>query len=229
MTVTVYDAADIPQGSPEWLQARAGIITASAIGQLITAKTAQPARNDAARGLYSTLIAERITGRVEPVYPNRAMARGTLLEPEGRRIYADTYGPVDEIGFARLDTDTHTIGASPDGLIGTDGGLEIKSPSAKVHVQTVIHDEVPLWNRAQVQASLYVTGRAWWKFVSYYPGEPLYTALVEPDPVWQKTIRGVCEAFENTARVAIDKYRENIVGAPDTVWWDPLDEGEDIY
>lgn len=227
MTLTVYEGLE--QSSPEWLQARAGIITASTIGQLITAKTIQPARNDAARGLYSTLIAERITGRVEPVYPNRAMTRGTLLEPEARRIYADTYGPVGEIGFARLDTDTYTLGASPDGLVGSDGGVEIKSPSQKVHVQTVIHDEVPSWNRAQVQASLFVTGRAWWDFVSYYPGEPLYITRMEPDPVWQKTIQTVCEAFENTARVAIDKYRENIAGAPYTVWWDPLDEGEEIY
>lgn len=227
MSLTVYESLE--QGSPEWLQARCGIVTASTVGQLITAKTIQPARNDAARGIYSTLIAERITGRVEQVFPNRAMIRGTLLEPEARRIYAETYGDVDEIGFARLDTDTFALGASPDGLVGSDGGLEIKSPSQKVHTQTVIHDEVPLWNRAQVQASLYVTGRDWWDFVSYYPGERLFVRRIFPETAWQKTIRAVCEAFEYTAQEAIAAYREHTQGAPETVWWDPLDEGEEIY
>src|SRR5699024_10908905 len=105
VTLTIYD--ELEQGSTEWLEARAGILTASTIGQLITAKTIKPAMNDRSRGLCQTLIAERITGHVEPVFPNRAMTRGTLLEPEARRIYAAQTGQdVDEVGFARLDTDT---------------------------------------------------------------------------------------------------------------------------
>ena len=86
MALTIYD--QLEQGTDEWLQARAGILTASTIGQLITAKTIKPAMNDRSRGFCQTLIAERITGHVEPVFPNRAMTRGTLLEPEARRIYA---------------------------------------------------------------------------------------------------------------------------------------------
>src|SRR5699024_4358299 len=137
MTLTIYD--QLEQGSDQWLEARAGILTASTIGQLITAKTIKPAMNDRSRGLCQTLIAERITGHVEPVHPNRAMTRGTLLEPEARRIYAEQTGQgVGEVGFARLDTDTYTLGSSPDGLVGETGGIEIKSPSAKVHVATVL-------------------------------------------------------------------------------------------
>ena len=67
MTLTIYD--QLEQGGTEWLQARAGILTASTIGQLITAKTIKPAMNDRSRGLCQTLIAERITGHVEPVHP----------------------------------------------------------------------------------------------------------------------------------------------------------------
>lgn len=228
MTLTIYD--QLEQGTDEWLQARAGILTASTIGQLITAKTIKPAMNDRSRGLCQTLIAERITGHVEPVSPSRMMARGTLLEPEARRIYAEQTGQdVDEVGFARLDTDTYTLGSSPDGLVGETGGIEIKSPSAKVHVSTVLSGAIPDYNRAQVQAFLHVTGRAWCDFISYLPGEPLFIIRDYPDPRWQNAIVSAAEQFEETARNAITRYKTATHGLPTTEWWDPFDEGEDIY
>ena len=230
MTLTIYNAEDIPQGSDAWLEARAGILTASTIGQLITAKTIKPAMNDRSRGLCQTLIAERITGHVEPVFPNRAMTRGTLLEPEARRIYAEQTGQdVDEVGFARLDTDTYTLGSSPDGLVGETGGIEIKSPSAKVHVSTVLSGAIPDYNRAQVQAFLHVTGREWCDFISYLPGEPLFIVRDYPDPRWQKAIVSAAEQFEETARSAVARYETATRGLPRTPHWDPFDEGEDIY
>lgn len=227
MALTIYE--DLEQGTEEWLQARAGIVTASTVGQLITAKTAAPARNDTARGLYATLIAEKITGRVEPVYPNRAMTRGTLLEPEARRIYSEYHGTVTEVGFIRRDEDTYTLGSSPDGLVGETGGIEIKSPSAKTHVQTVLNGAIPSYNRAQVQAFLHVTGREWCDFISYLPGEPLFIIRDYPDPAWQNTIKQVCEAFEETARKLVDQYKRNTRGVQATPFWDPLDTGEEIY
>ena len=228
MTLTIFD--QLEQGTPEWLEARAGILTASTIGQLITAKTIKPAMNDRSRGLCQTLIAERITGHVEPVYPNRAMTRGTLLEPEARRIYAAQTGQdVDEVGFARLDTDTYTLGSSPDGLVSDDGGIEIKSPSAKVHVATVLSGAIPDYNRAQVQAFLHVTGRAWCDFISYLPGEPLFIIRDFPDEMWQQAIVSAAEQFEETARRAVARYETATRGLPTTEWWDPLDTGEEIF
>ena len=228
MTLTIFDRME--QSSPEWLEARAGILTASTIGQLITAKTIKPAMNDRSRGLCQTLIAERITGHVEPVFPNRAMTRGTLLEPEARRIYAEQTGQdVGEVGFARLDTDTYTLGSSPDGLVGETGGIEIKSPSAKVHVATVLSGAIPDYNRAQVQAFLHVTGREWCDFISYYPGEPLFIIRDYPDKRWQAAIRSAAEQFEETARNAIARYETATHGLPTTERWDPFDTGEEIY
>lgn len=227
MTLTIYP--ELEQGTPEWLEARRGIVTASTIGQLITDKTVKPAQNDRARGLYATLIAERITGRVEPVIPNRAMTRGTLLEDEARRLYVGRTGnDVEQIGFARFDHDAYTIGASPDGLIGDDGGLEIKCPAPKTHVQTVLSGEIPSYNRAQVQASMFVTGRTWWDFCSYLPGEALYIIRDYPEPRWQGAIGDAARAFEEIARAQIDQYQRNTRGLPRTEWWDPLDEGEEI-
>lgn len=225
MTLTIYD--QLEQGTDEWLQARAGILTASTIGQLITAKTIKPAMNDRSRGLCQTLIAERITGHVEPVHPNRAMTRGTLLEPEARRIYAEQTGQdVTEVGFARLDTDTYTLGSSPDGLIGEAGGIEIKSPSAKVHVATVLSGAIPDYNRAQVQAFLHVTSREWCDFISYLPGEPLFIIRDYPDPRWQKAIVSAAEQFEETARNATARYETATHGLPSTPHWDPFAEEE---
>ena len=227
MTLTIFD--QLEQGTDEWLEARAGILTASTIGQLITAKTIKPAMNDRSRGLCQTLIAERITGHVEPVFPNRAMTRGTLLEPEARRIYAEQTGQdVDEVGFARLDTDTYTLGSSPDGLVGETGGIEIKSPSAKVHVSTVLSGVIPDYNRAQVQAFLHVTGREWCDFISYYPGQPLCVIRDFPDPRWQTAIVSAAEQFEETAIAAMARYERNTHGLPATEWWDPFDQEEEV-
>ena len=228
MALTIYE--HLEQGTPEWLEARAGIVTASTIGQLITAKTVKPAMNDRSRGLCQTLIAERVTGHVEPVHPNRAMTRGTLLEPEARRIYAEQTGQdVDEVGFARLDTDTYTLGSSPDGLVDDDGGIEIKSPSAKVHVSTVLSGAIPDYNRAQVQAFLHVTGREWCDFISYLPGEPLFIIRDHPEERWQKAIVSAAEQFEETARSAVARYETATHGLPRTPHWDPFDEGEEIF
>lgn len=227
MSLTVY--RELEQGSDTWLRARAGILTASTIGQLITAKTIKPAQNDYARGLHATLIAERITGHVEPVIPNRAMTRGTLLEDEARRLYTERTGnEVEQIGFARLDTDTYTLGASPDGLIGDDGGLEIKCPAPKTHINTVISGEIPPYNRAQVQASMHVTGRDYWDFVSYLPGQALYIIRDYPERRWQDAIAAAAEAFEATALEQIGRYRRNTYGLPETPYWNPFAEEDEI-
>lgn len=228
MTLTIFESLE--QSSPEWLEARRGIVTASTIGQLITDKTVKPAQNDRARGLHATLIAERITGRVEPVIPNRAMTRGTLLEDEARRLYSERTGnTVEQIGFARLDTDTYTLGASPDGLIGEEGGLEIKCPAPKTHIQTVLNGVIPAYNRAQVQASMHVTGRDYWDFCSYLPGEVLYIIRDYPEPRWQTAILEAATAFEDIARSQVDQYQRNTRGLPRTVFWDPFDTVEEIY
>ena len=70
---------ELIQGSDEWLNARAGLVTASTVGKLLTS-TGKVANNDTARGLTDTLVAERLTGRVEYVHPTRDMERGTILE-----------------------------------------------------------------------------------------------------------------------------------------------------
>src|SRR5699024_964585 len=118
---------ELEQGTDEWLQARCGIVTASTMRSLVTA-SGKPADNDTSRGFVRQLATERIIGVPEFTYPTRPMQRGNLLEPHARELYAEHYAPVEEVGFIRLDTDEYSLGYSPDGLVGHDGLIEIKSP-----------------------------------------------------------------------------------------------------
>jgi len=207
---------ELEQGSPEWLAARCGMPTASVIGQLITAKTLKVAANETSRALVMTLVAERITGHVEPVYPNADMQRGTMSEPFARDIYSENYAPATEVGFMTRDFGGYTIGFSPDGLIGDDGLIEIKSPRQKKHLATILADEVPLEYMAQCQTGLLVSGREWLDFISYNGGMPLWSKRVEPDEKWQAAIKEAVEALEAVAEVMIASYRARVAGLPAT-------------
>lgn len=228
MELTTYTADEIPQGSESWFAARAGIPTASVMGRLITS-TGKVASSETSRALMDQLIAERVTGRVEYMPPTRDMLRGTYLEAESRRLYSEQYAPVTELGFGRLDGDGYTIGASPDGLIGDDGGWESKSPRTKGHLRTVLEDRVPPQYLAQVHTNLLVFDRAWWDFTSYVPGLPLYVKRVERNERWDEAIIAAARAFEETAQAAVGTYTRNTRGLAPTPFWDPFDEGEEIY
>jgi hypothetical protein len=110
------------QGSEEWLAERCGLLTASEM-KLILTPTLKIAANDKERAHLYELLAQRITGYVEPHYVSDDMLRGQLDEVEARNIYAKNYAPVTDIGFITNNKWGFTIGYSPDGLIGDDGLL----------------------------------------------------------------------------------------------------------
>lgn len=221
MTLTIYK--ELEQGTEEWLQARCGIVTASVVGQLITTKTLKVAQNDTARGLVTTLVAERITGHVEEIYANHDMQRGTLSEPYAREIYEDHHAPVEEVGFMVRDDWGFRLGFSPDGLVGDDGLIEIKSPRQKTHLNTLLVDQVPINYMAQCQAGLLVSGREWLDFISYNPGMPFYVHRVTPDPKWQEAIVNAVKGFESDAATLIETYARRIKGRPETERIDVFD------
>jgi len=171
---------DIEQGSDEWHAIRRGVITASAIAKLLTG-TGKPANNDTSRAQLYQLLAERITGEPEASFYNDDMARGHLLEPFARDLYAANYAPVQECGFITCQLSGVVIGYSPDGLVGDDGLIEIKSPRQKTHLKSLLTNQVPGEYVPQVQTGLAVSGRAWCDFISYAPGLPLFVRRVERD------------------------------------------------
>ncbi|MBM4616348.1 hypothetical protein GS540_17880, partial [Rhodococcus hoagii] len=136
MTATLTTLQDLVQGTDEWLEQRRGIVTASVVGKLVTAKTLQPASNAESRGLTALLAAERITGWSDPTYISDDMLRGIEDEPKARDIYSEHFAPVTETGLMIRDDNGVKLGYSPDGLVGDDGLIEIKSRRQKVHLET---------------------------------------------------------------------------------------------
>ena len=225
MALTIYE--HLEQGTDEWLEARRGIITASTVGKLLTS-TGKVANNDTSRALTETLAIERITGRVEYIHPSRDMQRGTILEPFARDLYAQHYGEVQEVGFMRLDGNRHSLGYSPDGLVGDDGLLEIKSRAPRAQARTILDNRVPAANMAQLQAGLLVTGRAWIDYCSYSPGLPLYIKRVTPDLDWFAAISEAVEQAERNVSALVETFRDATKGMTQTEYFDPFDLEEEV-
>lgn len=161
---------DCEQRSPEWFEARCGKVTASRIADLM-AKT--KTGYSASRANYlAELVAERLTGTVAEGYSNAAMQWGTEHEPEARAAYQFyTDAEVTEIGFA-LHPTIDLSGCSPDGLVGTDGMVEIKCPNTATHIETLLTGTVAAKYIKQMQWQMRCCGRAWCDFVSFDPRLP---------------------------------------------------------
>ena len=211
MTLHIFN--ELEQGSESWLAARCGLPTASVIGKLIT-PSLKVADNETSRGLTETLVAERITGFVEYVHPSFDMQRGTMDEPFARDLYSELHAPVDLIGFMTNRVDGITAGYSPDGLVASDGLIEIKSRKPKVQLSTILSDTVPRENMGQLQMGLLISGRDWIDYCSYAGGWPLHVIRVLPDPAWQQVIRDALAQFEDNAAQMIGAYNAATDGKP---------------
>lgn len=171
------------QGSPEWLALRAGKVTASRVADVIArTKTGW----GASRANYmAELIAERLTGQPAPSYSNAAMQWGTEKEPEARDYYAFITGvTVEQIAFVHHPLIPNS-GASPDGLVGDDGLVEIKCPNTATHIDTLLGAVGPSKYMTQMQWQMACTGRKWCDFVSYDPRMPesmqVYVSRIDRD------------------------------------------------
>ncbi len=161
---------DCAQGSPEWHKARAGRVTASKIADL-TART-KTGFSTSRANYMADLIAERLTGAVAEGFTNAAMQWGTEKEPEARAAYAFFIdADVKEIGFVIHPT-IDASGCSPDGLVGSDGMVEIKCPNTATHLDTLLGGTVPEKYLKQMQWQMRCCDRAWCDFVSYDPRLP---------------------------------------------------------
>jgi putative phage-type endonuclease len=158
------------QGSDEWKAVRLGKVTASRVADVM-AKT--KTGWSASRANYrAQLVAERLTGNLADSYTNQAMEWGVLTESEARSAYSFYTGAdVQKIAFAPHPTIAMS-GASPDGLVGADGLVEIKCPNTATHIETLLGGAVPGKYVLQMQWQMECTGRAWCDFVSFDPRMP---------------------------------------------------------
>ena len=193
------------QGSPEWLQARLGVPSASSYAKLITTTGRASAQADA---YINQLVAERLTGEPTFFQVTDPMQRGMDLEPLARTAYEmETGNLVIQVGF--LMHDTLDAGASPDGLIGENGGLEIKCPSGHTHVEYLRDDVLPTKYFQQVQGCLWISGRDWWDFMSYHPRmEPLIVRVFRDEQFIKALECAVIDAVK-TIEILTAKFRSN--------------------
>jgi hypothetical protein len=168
---------DVPQGSDEWHAARLGLATASNFSDILAEARSKGQESASRRNYRLKLVLERLTGRKGPSFESFATRQGTEREPAARLAYeVETGDVVDQRGFVLHDV--LEAGASPDGLIGDDGGLEIKSPEPSAHLQALRTARVPPEYVAQVQGNLWLCQRRWWRFVSWNPDFPEHLQLV---------------------------------------------------
>lgn len=188
---------DIIQGTPEWHALRVGKVTASRVAD-VAAKT--KTGWGASRSNYlAELIAERLTGEAAASFTNAAMQWGTDKEPEARAYYEfRSDAEVALVAFVDHPTIGMT-GASPDGLVGDDGLIELKCPNTATHIETLLGDEIPAKYVTQMQWQMACTGRKWCDFASYDPRLPesmrLFVKRVNRDDTRIAELEKLVEAF----------------------------------
>lgn len=190
---------DLEQGSPEWFAARAGIPTASKFATVM-AKGEGKTRSEYMR----TLAGEILTGEPAEQFSNVHTERGNAMEDEARDTYAFINGvEPTRVGFIR----NGNCGASPDSLIGENGGLEIKTALPKIQIDRLERNRLPPEHKAQVQGNLWIAEREFWDFVSYWPRLPVLTVRVYRDEEYIKALSDEIDRFNDELAALVERIR----------------------
>lgn len=188
---------DCEQGAPAWHAYRLGKVTASRVADVI-AKT--KSGWGASRANYAAeLVAQRLTGTAPEGYTNAAMQWGIDTEPQARKVYEMMRDvEVQQVGTVQHPTIAMSC-ASPDGLVGDDGLIEIKCPSVAVHIETLLSEAIPAKYITQMQWQMACTGRQWCDFVSFDPRMPgemqLFVARIGRDDAAIRDLTTQIEVF----------------------------------
>lgn len=168
--------ADMIQGSPEWLDARCGKVTASRVADVLAVK--KDGKPTAERERYlMELVGERLTGLATSHYLIGPMLEGSEREPQAADAYAFLHGAdIDKVGFVEHPS-IAMAGASPDRLVGDLGLVEIKCPTLRTHLDTLLTGEIPEQYLPQMRWQMACTGRAWCDFATWHPGVPPHLRL----------------------------------------------------
>jgi hypothetical protein len=187
----------------EWFQARAGVVTASEF-QTLLMKGKGGGESLTRKTYMRKLAGEIITGEPSEGFTNAHTERGKAMEPEARDLYAFmTDCDPQQVGFIR----SGRRGASPDSLIGNDGGLEIKTRLPHLMIELLEKNEVPAEHIAQIQGGMWVAEREWWDFVAYWPKLPLFVKRVYRDEAYIKALSTAVDHFNEELDALVNRIR----------------------
>lgn len=191
---------NIEQGTDEWFECRKGKMTASNAHTISVA----------GKGLETyikTIVADMFASKKEEGYQSKAMERGSMLEAQARSIYKLINGvDIEQVGFIEH---SEYVGCSPDGLIGDDGGIEIKCINNKDYFQLLIGEEKPdIGHIYQSQMCMMITNREWWDLVYYNPNfskSMIINRLIKDDIIINKLKVGL-SIGEEKIKYLINKF-----------------------
>lgn len=197
---------DIDQGTPEWLALRLGIVTASELDCLLVSGKHPTGFGVAAFTYMDQLIGERITEEAaELPFQTKATIRGHEQEGVAQSLYEAREGvDIKKVGIIL----NHNIGYSPDGLVGSDGLIEIKTKLPKFQVGVILAGEIPKEHVAQCQGGLWASDREWIDFISYWPGMPLFVKRAHRD---EAMIRKIAERVKSFYEI-MDERMNKVLG-----------------
>lgn len=214
----------IDQRSDEWFAARAGRITASRMNDVMVERERGEFKSGPRKGQQKPqpkaltdyahqLAAERLTMRPRKQVKAAALAWGQTVEPAAVAAYQAETGVIVTPAEFTLHPIYDFIGASPDFLVGDDGGGEIKSPeSSEVHLQTLLTG-LPPEHIEQIQGGLWVTGRQWWDFVSFHPDFPeshrIYIQRVLRDDEFIERLESACLQLEAEVQAILNQLNRS--------------------
>jgi putative phage-type endonuclease len=202
------------QRTDEWFAARLGKVTASRVADVI-AKT-KSGYSTSRANYMAELICERLTGVRGDFYQNAAMLWGVEKEPDARSVYEARTGTlVTEVGFTPHNS-IEWAGASPDGLVDSDGLVEIKCPITATHLDTLLGETVPGKYITQMQWQMACTGRQWCDFISYDPRLPenmsLFVKRVPRDENIIEELEQEVRSFLSEMEAKLEKLQEKYNG-----------------
>ncbi|MFG0381066.1 YqaJ viral recombinase family protein [Pseudomonas sp. zbq_18] len=197
---------NIEQGSVAWKNLRLGIVTASEIDVLMIDGKGEAGFGVGAFTYMDRLIGERITGaEAEPWRGNASSERGHILEPEVRKLYAIRRDiPSSTIEHVAIILN-HGIGYSPDGMIGGDGLIEVKTKVPEKLVSVILGDTVPKDHVAQCQCGLWVSEREWIDFIGYWKGMPMAVIRAHRDEAYIRKLAQRTKDFHELLEARMER------------------------
>ena len=213
---------DIVQGSDEWLRIKHGVLSASTLKNVITPSKLEVSKAAKTKDFYDDVLSQRIDETIQPHYMSYDMMRGHEDEPYAVQQYEKEYHhKVKYCGFVINTKLGFSFGYSPDGLVGDDGAVEVKSKIPKLQVKTILDhvcgrtDElIPAEHMMQVQAGLFVTERKWCDFISFCNGNQMMKIRVEPISEYQTAIEKAAVHFESVLQANMKKYLKAVKNDP---------------